>query len=168
MGLDILLPQGTEISGLPFRRREVQWGGITDYDGPPKATYGENFTLTVYDAPIPKYLLHKFPAPYAAMEWQLISIGGKGLEDFLTTCYRTADNEGTLDDDEIEDVHPTLPELLRLLCTGGKWVITWDPDDDGFSYVKNGTASDVLVELYYAYVDYREGFMIWGEGCDIP
>ncbi len=168
MGLDILLPQGTEIPGLPFRRREVQWGGITDFDGPPKASYGETFTLEVCDAPMRQFLLHKMPAPYAAMEWQLINIWGKGLEDFLMTCYRTADDERTDDDDEIDDAHPTLPELLRLLCTGSKWVLTWDPDDDGFSYVKNGTTSDVLLELYYSYTVYREGFMIWGEGSDLP
>ncbi|ACU58139.1 hypothetical protein [Chitinophaga pinensis] len=168
MGLDILLPRGTVIPGLPFRRKEVQWGGITGFDGPPKATYGETFTLTVYEGPTPEFLLHKIPAPYAAIEWQLISIWGKGLDDFLATCYRTADEESTTDDDEMEDAPPTLPELLRLLCASGKWILLWDREDGGFAYIKNGTASDVLVELYYSHTSYYEGFMICGEGCDLP
>jgi hypothetical protein len=161
---EILIPSGTDISGIAFREPLFEWQGENYPQGPPEAWFGSNFKLVYRE--IPDFVKNKLPVAYASIGWQCISVKGSGLNLYRSKLWTDVPEDEEPKDPEEE--HFTLKDLLHTMCTGHKWIIVIDTDE-AFEVISSGNLAEVISALNGVLRgnEERKGFIICGEGSDL-
>jgi hypothetical protein len=158
---EILIPSGTHFPDLTFNEPTFEWQGEKYPQGPPEADFGSNYKL-VY-SPIPNFVRSNLPAACASTDWQCVSIKGPGLDVYARKLWMDI-----LEEEDPEEQHYTLRNLLQTMCAGNRWVIIIDKDE-AFEVISSGSLTLVVTNLSGVIKgDITEnGFLICGEGSDL-